>query len=155
MKTEIVAPDNATEKLLLLAAFEKQVKRLRQELKESLPGHATYSTRAGKVTLTEASRLKVDKQALYTALVTKGINPMNWGKCEVTVSEANLSKLISNGTLTTEQVESFTSETTYETLRVTPEKEISEHLEAVAHSSFTNLLSNTTQGLYLIGESDD
>jgi|11BtaG_2_1085332.scaffolds.fasta_scaffold05988_4 hypothetical protein len=154
MKTDIVAPNHLTEKLILISLYEKHLKQLKTQLRDELPAKATFGSSIGKVTVSSASRIKIDKEGLYTLLVSKDINPLDWGKCEVTISETKIEQLISSGVLTTEEVEQFVSETTYETMRVTPDKNVMADLEAEILRPLGSTMDITTK-MYLLGEDNE
>lgn len=123
------------DKLILLKIYEDRIKALKSSLQAEIACDTSKSTPYGKVTLTAASRVTIDGALLYNKLQQQGVDPMLFGECSVKVDEATLSRLVSLGYISTDDVSVYFKETRYETLRVTVNANKRDDLLEIAHSS--------------------
>ena len=134
MTTEVMKPiptESVHDKLVLIKLYEQALSDLKKQLQSEVVLNSTTKVEWGKVTMSEASRAKIDGQRLYDMILEAGHDPRQYGDVSVKVSESTLEQLCSEGIIDPDIVSDIMSETTYTTLRVTPTKESKEYFHSM------------------------
>ena len=120
--------DTIQDTLVLIKLMEDTLKNLKAELSDQIDFGKTDAM-YGKIAKTEASRLNIKGNLAYDLLKDQGLDPADFGECSVKLTEKQLEELVSQGILTTDQLDAIISETKYTTTRITPSKDAKEIFE--------------------------
>lgn len=114
--------ESVYDKLILIKLYEDKLKQLKSEMKEAVPSDFSVTTPNGKVTKKIATRATYDGAVIYNAILLADRNPADFGQCSVKLTETQIEELVSRGIIPHTAAQSALKETTYETLRITPNK---------------------------------